>query len=383
MPVAGSTRCTGARSHSPRPAAVTPPWLPTAMVRALKPAIGECAEHGIERDAMAADDDKVGHRGALPDQRHARARAGVERRRQRVDLEETVGLREARHRAGALGGRECDRAGFAFGQRHQHELLAAQLGRNAHRHLGLDRARGFRRQPGERADHRRHEGVEGEDRRGRKSRQHRERLAVHDREAERLAGLERDAMHHDAGRAELRDDAMGEIARALRGAAREHDHVAGAKRGAHRKLERDLVVRKRAERHRLAARFRDRGRDDRAVAVVELAPGAACRPAAPARRRSRAPRPSAAAPRRPRRCRRPPACRSRATRCACRAAAPPRRARCRSPHRRRTGRARPRAARRWPASARRPPARCARSSPPHRRRAAPRRRSRWWWRCRA
>ena len=33
----------------------------------------------------------------------------------------------------------------------------------------------------------------------------------------------------------------------------------------------DLIVRERAERHRLAASFRDRGGDDRAVAVVDAA----------------------------------------------------------------------------------------------------------------
>ena len=37
MPLAGSISCTGARSHSPRRAAATPPWLPTAMVRAVYP----------------------------------------------------------------------------------------------------------------------------------------------------------------------------------------------------------------------------------------------------------------------------------------------------------------------------------------------------------
>ena len=80
-------------------------------------------------------------------------------------------------------------------------------------------------------------------------------LPSRDREAERLAGLERDAMHEHAGRAEPRHDAMREIARALRGAAREHDHVAIAQRVAHGGFERGLIVRKCAERHRLAARL--------------------------------------------------------------------------------------------------------------------------------
>ena len=52
---------------------------------------------------------------------------------------------------------------------------------------------------GTRADHRRDEGVEGEDRRGGKARQHGERLAADHGETKRLARLERDAMHEDAG----------------------------------------------------------------------------------------------------------------------------------------------------------------------------------------
>ena len=49
---------------------------------------------------------------------------------------------------------------------------------------------------------------------------------------------------------------------------------------AHRALERGLVVREGAERHRLAAGFRDRGRDDRAVAVVDRRRAAARSPGA-------------------------------------------------------------------------------------------------------
>ena len=145
---------------------------------------------------------------------------------------------------------------FAGDERHQHELLAAHLRRDPHRHARLDGLRGLRRQAGAGADHRRDEGVEGEDRRGRKSRQHRDRLAVGDREAERLAGLERHAMHQDAGLAELRHDAMREIARALRGAARQHHHVAFGERAAHRLLE--LRRRRRGTRRRAPARRRPR-----------------------------------------------------------------------------------------------------------------------------
>ena len=63
-------------------------------------------------------------------------------------------------------------------QRDQHEFLAADLGGNAHRHGRVDRHGRFRRQAGLGADHRRDEGVEREDRRGRKARQHHDRLAL-------------------------------------------------------------------------------------------------------------------------------------------------------------------------------------------------------------
>ena len=76
-------------------------------------------------------------------------------------------------------------------------------------------------------------------------------------------------MHQNAGRAEPRHDAMRQIAGALRGAAGKHHHVAGFERRAHRQFERDLFVGERAERHRLAAGFDDRGGDDGAVAVID------------------------------------------------------------------------------------------------------------------
>src|SRR3954463_10357815 len=46
--------------------------------------------------------------------------------------------------------------------------------------------------------------------------------------------FQRDAMRDDAGPAEPGDDAVGHVARALRGAARQHQHVAGLERIAHR-----------------------------------------------------------------------------------------------------------------------------------------------------
>ncbi len=119
------------------------------------------------------------------------------------------------------------------------------------------------------ADHRRDEFMEGEDRRGRESRQHRDRLAVDDREAQRLAGLERHAMDQHARRSQPRQDAIGQIARALGGAAGQHHHIARGERVAHRGFEHVLVVGKGAHGHGFAAGLGDRGGDDRAVAVID------------------------------------------------------------------------------------------------------------------
>ena len=168
--------------------------------------------------------------------------------RERIDLEEPVGLREAGDRARALGDRKRDRAALARDQRHQHELLAAELGGDAHRHLRLDGAGRLRRQPCQRPDDRGHESVEGEDRRGREARQHHQRLAVHHREAQRLAGLERHPMHQDAGRAQPRHHPMREIAGALGGAAGQQHQIAARQRVLDGALERGLVVRDGAER---------------------------------------------------------------------------------------------------------------------------------------
>ena len=126
-----------------------------------KAARGERAHHHVERDVMAAHDDDVGRARRRSDQRHLRLAAGVERRRERVDLDEAVGLREAGDGAGAFAGREGDHALPAVDQRHQEEFFAAELGGDAHRHGGGDGFGRFRRQAGARADHRR------DDRRGR------------------------------------------------------------------------------------------------------------------------------------------------------------------------------------------------------------------------
>ena len=204
---------------------------------------------------MAAHDDEIGRARRFADQRDLGIAVGIERRGERIDRQKSVGLGERRDRARALAGRKRDRAVAAGDQRDQHEFLAAEFGGDAHRHARRDGLRGLGRQSGARADDRRDEGMEGEDRRGRKARQHHQRLVADDREAERLAGFERHAVHQDAGRAEPRHDAMRQIAGAFRRAAGEHHHVAGLERRAHGEFERGLVVGKRAERHRLAAGF--------------------------------------------------------------------------------------------------------------------------------
>ena len=136
-----------------------------------------------------------------------------------------------------------------------------------------------------------------------------------------------------------RDDAMRHIARALRGAAGQHQHVAGLKRPAHGGFELFLVIGNGAEEDRLAAVLVHRRGDDRAVGVVDR--GGAQRlaglhqfvagrdhgDARPARDQNFA------------KCRRPRTCRSRASRSWCRRAAASRRARCRSRHRTRIVRA--------------------------------------------
>ena len=71
------------------------------------------------------------------------------------------------------------------------------------------------------------------------------------------------------GLSEPRDDAMRDVAGALRGAAGQHQHVAGFERLAHRGFEFFLVIGDGAEKHRLAAVLADRRGDDGAVGVVD------------------------------------------------------------------------------------------------------------------
>ena len=77
-------------------------------------------------------------------------------------------------------------------------------------------------------------------------------------------------MNEDARGAEPCHHAVREIAGPFRCAAGKDSHVAGCERTAHGKLERALVVGEGTEGNRFAACFRDRRREDRTIAVVDL-----------------------------------------------------------------------------------------------------------------
>src|SRR5258708_39033190 len=76
-------------------------------------------------------------------------------------------------------------------------------------------------------------------------------------------------MGNDAGLAEPRDDAVGNVAGALRGTARKDQHVADGKRRAHGSFKRFFIVGNSTEKHRVAAVLGNRGGDDRALGVVD------------------------------------------------------------------------------------------------------------------
>ncbi len=183
--------------------------------------------------------------------------------------------------AGGIG----DQSVLAIDQRDHHEFGAAKLGGDPHRYLCAHLGVRARRQPGHPAQHRDDHVVKGEHRRGRKARQDHHRLAVADSEAQRLAGLERDTMGDDAGLAEPTDDAMGDVARALRRAAGEHQHVGIRQSAAHRRLKFCFVVGNGAKEGRRAAVLVDGCSDDRAICVVDRGAARAAGRAAPVRRR--------------------------------------------------------------------------------------------------
>jgi hypothetical protein len=115
--------------------------------------------------------------------------------------------------------------------------------------------------------------MEGEDRRGRESGQNDHRLSIGHCQADRLAGLERHAMNHNAGVRELADGVVGQIARALRGSSREqHQVVVQALRK--QRVNFALDVARPAQLHRLAPGLCDRGGKNGAVGVVDAAQGA-------------------------------------------------------------------------------------------------------------
>src|SRR5262249_9840823 len=111
--------------------------------------------------------------------------------------------------------------------------------------------------------------MEGEYCGGREAGQYGNRFAITDRKAQRLARFESDAMHQPARWSEPREDSIGQIAYALRGAARKHHHVASRERVTYRTFELGLVVGKDAVTHRLAAGFLNCGAYDRAIAVID------------------------------------------------------------------------------------------------------------------
>ena len=61
--------------------------------------VGKRADDDIERDVVAAHDDEVERLLAAVEQRHLRLAVGVQRRRERIDFDKAVGLREAGYRA--------------------------------------------------------------------------------------------------------------------------------------------------------------------------------------------------------------------------------------------------------------------------------------------
>ena len=218
---------------------------------------------------MTADEDEIGRPHMGREQRHLGLRAGRHLVGECVDLQEAIGLRKRRDRARPLARGISDQASGTLDQRHHHEFGAAEFRRNPHRDLCGDLGLRSRRQAGHPSQHRHDHVMEGEHRGSRKTWQDDHGLAVADRKTQRLARLQRHAMGDDAGFSQPRDDAVGDVARALRGAAGKHQHVALRERRAHRGFEQHLIVRGRAKKGGLAAIFVDRGRDDRAVGVVD------------------------------------------------------------------------------------------------------------------
>ena len=216
----------------------------------------------IETRTVAADDHEIRGSRARAEATNRDARARGTAVRELRDDKEAVGLRERGDRAGALG-RGIGGKGARLTARHadqgdHDELGATELGGHAGRKRRLDGLGGFRRPTAIGADDGRREFLEGEHGRGRKARQHDDGLGADDRQAERLAGLQRDAMHENARLAQARDHPVRDVARTFGGAARQDDEIGLLERLAQRQLQRRLVVWHDAERHRLAAQLLER-----------------------------------------------------------------------------------------------------------------------------
>ncbi len=259
------------------------------------------ADHRIERDVVAAHDDEVGRARRAADQRHLRLAAGIERGGERVDGEEAVGLREARHRAGAL----ADRKGDGAAARPRSATPARIPCGRAPRRCAPARARStVSAASGGRPARARITGA---------TNAWKVKIAEVGKPGRTTIGLSC-ATPRQSGLPGLSATPCTTIRRrAARRCACERSpapfevppdrttmsHAPAPSRTAVSSAASSSG--KAPSGDRLAAGLGDGGGDDRAVAVVDLRRLAALRPAPPARRRSRAPRPAAAAPRRPRR----------------------------------------------------------------------------------
>ena len=163
---------------------------------------------------MAADDHEIGGLQLLPEELHRHRAAGVEDLGVLVDGDEAVGAAERGHGARTLAHRIGAVAIRAPAPGRPADIRCARArSSRASAASPAPLARRSTRQAGIRADHRRDEFVEREDRGRRKSGQDDDGLAVGDREADRLAGLQRDAVGDDTRVAQRVHDAVREIAR--------------------------------------------------------------------------------------------------------------------------------------------------------------------------
>ena len=206
------------------------------------------------------------------EQRHLGLGAGRHLVGQRIDAQKAVGLREGRDRAGALAGRDRRSSpSGAFDQRHHDEFGAAELGGDPHRHR---RALTLASERGGRPAIRRSTGT---------IMSWKVNIAEVGNPGRMTTGLPSQTARHSGlpgfsatpwammpGLPSRRDDAMRHIARALRGAARQHQHVAGLQAPAASRLRAAPRRRDMAPRTPASPPFSAiAARDDRAVGVVD------------------------------------------------------------------------------------------------------------------